>query len=104
MITTQPCNIFVDIGELAQTSVTVEGEGLKYQWYGRDPGQESFWKSGLTGDTYSVAMIPKKSGREIYCVITDKYGNSVKSDTVVLGIVNLIKNSWRRTGICGVIK
>ncbi len=85
-ITSQPCDVSADIGETAATGFTAEGEGLRYQWYGRDPGQESFWKSGLKGDTYSVAMVPKKSGRQVYCVITDKYGNKLTTDTVTLSI------------------
>ncbi len=31
-------------------------------------------------------MVAAKNGREIYCVITDKYGNKVKTDTVTLNI------------------
>ncbi|MBQ1848384.1 MAG: hypothetical protein II135_10285 [Clostridia bacterium] len=88
-IAKQPENVCVGLNETAVTTVSVEGEGLKYQWYGRDPGQSSFWKSGLTGDTYSVSMVPKKSGREVYCVITDKYGNKVTTQTVTLNAADL---------------
>ncbi len=30
-----------------------------------------------------------RSGRQIYCVVSDKYGNSVKSDTVTLSMESL---------------
>ena len=82
-ITAQPADVTVPKGELASTTVAAEGAGLTYQWYGREANGREF-KSGLTGDTYSVAMIPSKSGRQVWCVITDKYGNSVTSEVATL--------------------
>ena len=38
-------------------TVIAEGEGLTYQWYGREANGREF-KSGLTGDKYSVKMTP----------------------------------------------
>ena len=86
LITRQPADAFADVGEMARTSLEAAGEGLRYQWYGRDPGQTEFWKSSLKGSTYSVKMVPAKAGREVYCVVTDKYGNSVQSDTATLNM------------------
>ena len=83
-ITSQPQNASARMGKTVRTSVTAEGEGLTYQWYGKDPGQEKFWKSGLTGTTYAYTMTDAKNGRQVYCVITDKYGSTVTSDTVTL--------------------
>ncbi len=83
-ITTQPADVSAARGELAVATVAAEGEDLTYQWYGRDPGQESFWKSSLKTDTYSVKMVAGKSGRQVYCVITDKYGFRVISDVATL--------------------
>ena len=31
-------------------------------------------------------MIPSKAGRQVWCVITDKYGNSVTTPTVTLNM------------------
>lgn len=86
-ITGQPEDAEVYPCEIARTSFTAEGEGLTYQWYGRDPGQTKFWKSGLTGTTYSVKLVKSKIGREVYCVITDKYGNTAKTRTATLNAV-----------------
>ncbi len=88
-ITGQPQSVVTARGKTARATVAAEGDGLKYQWYGRDPGQTEFWKSSIKTNTYSVTMIPAKSGREIYCVITDRYGNSVTSDTVTLTMKGL---------------
>jgi len=40
--------------------------------------------TAIKTDTYSVAMVPSKSGRQVWCVITDKYGNSVTSEIATL--------------------
>ena len=83
-ITKQPANVAVASGQTAATTVTVSGSGLKYQWYFKDPGSSSFSKSSVTEKTYSCTMNAAKSGRKVYCIITDKYGNSIKSSTVTL--------------------
>ena len=60
------------------------GDGITYQWYIKNPGQDSFSKSSVTSATYSCKMTAKISGRQAYCKITDKYGNTVKTKTVNL--------------------
>ena len=85
-ITSQPADVSVDLDTTARTTVIAEGEGLTYQWYGRDPGQKDFWKSSIKTKTYSVKLVKSKIGREVYCVITDKYGNKAKTRTAVLNV------------------
>ena len=82
--TDQPQDASARMGKTVRTSVAAEGAGLTYQWYGKDPGQEKFWKSGLTGTTYAYTMTEAKNGRQVYCVVTDRYGNKITSDTVTL--------------------
>lgn len=36
--------------------------------------------------SYYYSMTAAKDGRKVYCVITDSYGNSVKSNTVILSM------------------
>ena len=83
-IRVQPADASAVKGQKASTTVVAEGTGLTYQWYLRDPGSERWSRSSIRTDTYSVAMIPEKSGREVYCVITDKYGNSVTTERATL--------------------
>ena len=80
----QPVNVTVENGEKAVTSVEATGQGLKYQWYICNPGSTTFGKSSLAGNEYYVNMKDTVSGRKVYCVITDQYGNSVKTDVVTL--------------------
>ena len=84
-ITKQPTSVTVASGKTAAVSISATGEGLTYAWYYKNAGAASFTKSStVTGNTYSVGMTASRSGRQLYCVVTDKYGNSVKSNTVTL--------------------
>ena len=63
----------------------VDGDGLTYKWYFKNKYASEFtYTSSFTGAMYSTTMRDSRDGRQIYCVITDKYGNSVKTDTVTL--------------------
>jgi len=86
-ITKQPTNVTVANGEKAATTVTATGEGLTYTWYYTSNGKTTeFYKSSVTGATYTTTMDATRDGRKVYCVITDKYGNSVTTNTVTLSM------------------
>ena len=90
-ITKQPVNASAAVGKKVSTSVTATGHGLKYQWYVKNPGQTSFTKSSVTSAVYEYVMSEAKNGRQVYCVITDMFGNKVKTATVTLGTPVTIK-------------
>ena len=83
-ITTQPTNQSAADGATVSTKVVASGDGLKYQWYFKSATASSFSKSSTTTATYSTTMTSARNGYQVYCVVTDKYGNSVKTDTVTL--------------------
>ena len=83
-ITTEPKNTYVKQGETAKLTVKAKGDGLKYTWYIKNAGASKYTKSSITKSTYSVKMSDKVHGRYVYCVVTDKYGKTDKSKTVVL--------------------
>ena len=86
-ITTQPKSVTVKSGATAKVTVAATGDGLSYKWYFKDKGASSFsLTTSFTGNTYSVPMTSARSGRQLYCVVTDKYGNSVKSNTVTINM------------------
>ncbi len=87
-ITKQPVNVTVASGEAVKITVTATGDGLSYKWYYKNPGSSKFsLTSTFKGSTYSIsAMDAKRSGRQVYCVITDKYGNSVTTKTVTISM------------------
>jgi len=91
-ITKQPSSVTVQEGATAKVSFTASGEGLKYTWYYKNAGASAFTKTGtFTGNTYTVAMDSARNGRQVYCVVTDKYGNSVKTNTVTISMGAKVK-------------
>ena len=82
-ITTQPRIAYAQYGQTASVSVKAVGDGLKYQWYVKNAGTTSYFKSA-TSATYSVKMVGTTKDRYLYCIITDQYGNSVRTNTVQL--------------------
>ena len=83
-IVSQPEYTPVAIGKKATVTMEVKGEGLTYTWYYRSAGSNTWYKSTITEDTYSLTLNESRAGREVYCVITDAHGNTVTTETVVL--------------------
>ncbi|MCQ2457146.1 MAG: hypothetical protein MJ142_00250 [Clostridia bacterium] len=90
-ITTQPKNASAASGATVTTKIVASGDGLTYAWYYKDKGSSSFTKGTITAATYSITMTDARNGRQVYCVVKDKYGNSVKSNTVTLSITAPLK-------------
>ncbi|MBP3415361.1 MAG: GBS Bsp-like repeat-containing protein, partial [Clostridia bacterium] len=89
-IKTQPKTTSAKLGEAAKITVSATGDELTYTWYFKNPGSSSFTKSGVTAAAYSMTMQQSLSGRQVYCVVTDKYGDSVKTNTVSLNLAATI--------------
>ncbi len=83
-ITTQPKTTYAQLGKVAKTTVTATGDGLTYTWYIKNPGATKFTKSSIKSSTYSLKMTEDNAGRQVYCIVKDKYGNTVKTATVEL--------------------
>ena len=83
-ITTQPKTVSVSKNKTAKVTVKASGDGLKYAWYIKNAGQTKYSKSSVTKATYSTTMNSKSKNRLVYCVVTDKYGKTVKTVTVKL--------------------
>ena len=91
-ITKQPVNVIMPEGEEAVVTVQATGDGLTYKWYFKNANTKTFHRTDtFTGNTYTAVMNAARSGRQIYCVITDKYGNSVKTDVVTLTMGTALK-------------
>lgn len=88
-IITQPTDVEVSKGADAVTFVEATGDGLVYEWYYKNPGNKKFYASGKQfieegGAIYTIPMFAWRDGQQVYCVIKDKHGNSVQSNTVTL--------------------
>ena len=87
VITKQPTNQTVKLGEKASFSVTATGTDLSYLWYYKTPSGSSFVKTTSTaGKTanYSITTQAKHDGYQYYCLITDGSGNTATTDIVTL--------------------
>ena len=81
-ITKQPTNVTVaKAGDTASFSVTSTGNGLKYEWYVKDPGG-NWTKTGATSNKYSVSITAARNGRQVFCKVIDSSGAFVKSNIV----------------------
>ncbi len=86
VITRQPMSVEVVIGQNFSVSVEAEGEGLTYQWYYKDANMSDFCISDNTTSQYAYTMHSNMHNRQIYCVITDKYGKQVTTDVADITI------------------
>ena len=86
-ITKAPASVKVASGKTAKVTFTASGEGLTYKWYYKDKGQSKFTlTTSFKTNTYSVEMTSARNGRQLYCVVTDKYGQTVKTATVTISM------------------
>ncbi len=91
-ITTQPKSVTVASGKTATVTFKATGDGLTYKWYYKNKGATKFtYTSSFKSNTYKITMNADRAGRQVYCVVTDKYGNSVKTNTVTLGLKKTAK-------------
>ena len=84
----QPQSVKVSLGDTARFHVTVQGDGLEYKWYYQNPGgsvNEAGSTAGMYTPYYNYTISnASRSGRAMWCVITDKYGNSVTTEKAYL--------------------
>ncbi len=86
-IVEQPVSITVSANKKATVQVTAIGDDLTYRWYYASKNSNDFkLTESFTSNVYSIPMTPSRAGRQVYCVITDKTGSSVQSNTVVLNM------------------
>ena len=86
-ITKQPESISVPEGSEARVNFTATGDELTYAWYFKEAGESKFYlTNSFKSNSYSAPMDASRDGREIYCVVTDKYGNKVQTDTVTISM------------------
>lgn len=83
-VVTQPKTTTVASGSTAKVSVGASGDGLTYTWYIKNEGQTKYSVSSVTKSSYSTTMNTKSKNRMLYCVVKDKYGNVVTTETVTL--------------------
>ena len=84
-ITLQPSSRTVASGSATTLSLKAQRTGLKYQWYFKKKGQTSFtaW-NGRTHASETVTPNDTWNGIQLYCVVSDAVGDSVKSAVITV--------------------
>ena len=83
-ITRQPESQTVMMGEMFNVTFDAVGDGLKYQWYFQNEGDEKWYTSAQKDNSYDDVMTKPRHSRSLYCVVTDAWGNTVHTEPVVV--------------------
>ena len=89
MIITQPRSISTPVSTNVVFSVVAKGEGLTYQWEYSSNGGASWANSTMASATSSELTVVARAYLDGYpyrCLITDKNGNKLRTNEVVLTI------------------
>ena len=93
-ILSQPKSVEIANGKTASVTVVPDGEGFTYKWYYKDRGASSFKLTNtFKGATYSVQMTAARSGRQVYCVVSDADGCSVQTEVATLSLLDTSKKA-----------
>ena len=85
-ITAHPVNVTAKSGDTVKFEVKATGTGLTYQWQLSDDAGKTWRDSSNKTAEYSTTLSDKNNGRYVRCVVTDKYGNAVKSNAVSMSV------------------
>ena len=85
----QPESVTAEVNKTAEFKVQATGDNLKYQWqYSKDNGGNWINSSNpsSTTDTFNLVAAANRNNFLVRCVITDKYGETIESDSTILTI------------------
>ena len=82
----QPEDAYAPVGQKFSISPQVQGDGLTYQWYYKEGSGKKFAASSNKTAAYAYTMQSYMNNRQVYCVITDKYGNQVTTEVVTIHV------------------
>ena len=88
-IKTQPKSAIVAVNSTAKFTIKATGDNLKYQWqYSKDNGKTWINCSNASSKTNTLNLVAAANRNNflVRCVITDKYGETIESDSAVLTV------------------
>ena len=85
----QPASVVAKSGAPISFSVKAKGDGVSYQWQVSTDKGKTWNDSKITGDTYTTTLDSSKNYRYVRCVVTDKYGYSIKSNAAYMKVTSL---------------
>ncbi|MBQ1555331.1 MAG: leucine-rich repeat protein, partial [Clostridia bacterium] len=89
VITEQPSPVTAKEGDLVSFKIKATGEGLTYQWQLSDDQGKSWRNSKATTPSYTTTLTTANNKRYLRCIVTDQYGNKLKSDATYMKITSL---------------
>ena len=82
IITKQPADQTVAVGQTASFSVEASGDDLSYQWYYQKPGSEAWTAVSATAGkqaTYTLTTAARHNGYRYKCVVSNSAGSAESS-------------------------
>jgi len=84
-IVIQPEDYSGEAGDSVTFTIQAEGTNLSYKWQYSDDGET--WKVGSSvAASYTTTLTLARSGRMVYCIVTDADGNSVTSEIATMTV------------------
>ena len=102
VITSQPKNQNVILGNSVTLSLKATGSGLTYQWYFKKKGQTawSIW-NGRTHASETVTPNATWDGIQLYCKVKDSNGNSADSSALTVSLLSIATQPVNKTVTVG---
>lgn len=91
-VTTDIKSVKLQLGEKETIYFWTEGLDVTYQWYEKKTGSSKFTRSDQTEFFYEITMDKSTDGTQIYCVATDRNGNTVTSSVATITLDTSIAN------------
>lgn len=85
------------VGNTITLVVGVNGSNPTYTWWVEAAGSNDFVQSDCQDSVYSAVLTEETVGQQIYCVITDDTGATVRSDTVTLRKMTVLEEGMSYT-------
>lgn len=84
-ITAQPALTESLISDTLDVTISAEGDDLTYSWYVKNAGDDLYFKSTCTEPVYR-AQADSTTDQQVVCVVNDRYGNFLISDSVLISL------------------
>jgi|GEM_PF-5467057 len=97
----QPQDFFAPShGVSVEIAVEAQGDGLKYSWFTK-PSDGTVKEAGQYTDTFSTVASDSTDNMEVYCVISDAYGNLVTSEPAKIIPGGVVISKWTGYNVYG---
>ena len=95
-IVEQPKSAQASTGQTVSASVIAAGDELQYQWYCKNYWQDQFYPTSIRSHSYSTTASGSTANCQVYCVITDRLGKKMQTETITLNTLGSFKQGIYR--------